>query len=196
MKQRVFVFAPDRCFGCLGCTAACAATHETPAGLFWREVLKLPPEDGDHRTVYLSHACNHCEDSPCARACPTGALVKRSEDGVVLHRDWRCIGCRYCQMACPYDAIRYDVARGVVMKCNFCADRLDAGREPACVETCFAGALGQRVIDTDDEPAGLAREAPGFTPITAGRPSIRFVCGPARPLPKCAAEPGGEGRRV
>lgn len=182
MKQRVFVFAPDRCFGCFGCTAACVAANDTPAGLFWRNVLKLPPEDGDHRTSYLSLACNHCERAPCVRACPTGAMVKRRADGVVALREAFCIGCGYCLMACPYEAIRFDDRRGVVSKCSFCADRLAVGREPACIEACFAGALGQRVIDTEDEPEGFAREAPGFAPVAGSRPSIRFVRGPARPL--------------
>jgi Fe-S-cluster-containing dehydrogenase component len=195
MKQRVFVFAPDRCFGCLGCTAACVQANGTPAGVLWREVLKIPPEDGDHRTAWLSSACNHCEDAPCVKACPTGAMRKRGADGVVRLRERLCIGCSYCLLACPYEAIRFDVRRGVVSKCSFCADRLDAGREPACVETCFAGALGQRVIDTEDEPEDLAREAPGFAPVTGARASIRFARGPARTLPAPPAAGDAEGGR-
>jgi len=175
MKQRVFILATDRCFGCAGCVAACAEENRTAPGLFWRTLLKLPPEDGDHRTVVLSLACNHCAEAPCVTACPSRALVKRPEDGVVTFEETRCLGCRYCQMACPYDAIRWDDARRVISKCQFCAPRLDRGEEPACVATCFAGALTQRVVDLEDEPAGAEREAPGFHHDPAVRPAIRFL---------------------
>jgi anaerobic dimethyl sulfoxide reductase subunit B (iron-sulfur subunit) len=200
MKQRVFVFATDRCFGCAGCVAACAAANRTPAGGAWREVLKLPPQDGDHRTIYLSLACNHCETAPCVEACPSGALYKRAEDGVVVLRTELCIGCRYCQMACPYDAIRWDERQRVVAKCDFCARRLDRGRAPACVEVCFAGALTQRVIDA--EPDGCEREAPGFHHLEEARPAIRFLhattaqrLGRTEPFPPAApADASQDGR--
>lgn len=198
MKQRIFVYATDRCFGCGGCIAACVARSATPPGLFRRQVLKLPPEVGDHHTLYLSLACNHCVDAPCVRACPSRALVKRPQDGVVLHREDRCIGCRYCQMACPYDAIRWDEGRRIISKCDFCVDRLDRGRAPACVEACFAGALEHRVLDTEDEPAGCHKEAPGFSHLDEARPGIRFLhagtekrLSRTRPFPP--ARPGVQG---
>jgi Fe-S-cluster-containing dehydrogenase component len=175
MKQRVFIFDPKRCFGCNGCTAACSNANGTPPGLLWRTVHKLPPAPGDHFTVYLSVSCNHCADAPCVTACPSNALEKRASDGVVIHHADKCIGCRYCQMACPYDAIKWDEVRGVVSKCHFCHERLDAGREPACVETCFAGALMQTVIETDEEPSGWSTEAPGLRHLEAVNPSIRFA---------------------
>jgi len=175
MKQRVFVFATDRCFGCAGCVAACAAEHRTPPDLFWRTLHKLPPRNGDHRTVYLSLACNHCANAPCVNACPSGALVKRTRDGVVTLRETRCLGCGYCRMACPYDAIRWDEGGRVIAKCQFCAPRLDRGEEPACVAACFAGALTQRVIDLEDEPEGTEREAAGFPHHAEARPAIRFL---------------------
>jgi Fe-S-cluster-containing dehydrogenase component len=175
VKQRVFIFATDRCFGCAGCVAACAQENRTPPGLFWRMLDKLPPRDGDHHTLIFSLACNHCASAPCVKACPSGALVKRPRDGVVTLEDARCIGCRYCQMACPFDAIRWDEGRRVVSKCQFCASRLDRGEEPACVETCFGGALTQRVVDLEDEPEGVEREAPGFRHHPEVGPAIRFL---------------------
>jgi len=102
--QRVFVVDLGKCFGCFGCAAACTNANNTPPGTLWRQVHKLPPEEGSSALRWLSLACNHCENPPCVAACPSGALLKRVEDGVVLHLEERCLGCRYCQMACPYDA--------------------------------------------------------------------------------------------
>lgn len=175
MKQRYFIFDNARCFGCNGCVAACANSNDTPEGMLWRTLLKLPPHDGAHDTVYLSVACNHCHDAPCVSSCPANALEKRAGDGVVIHHEDRCIGCRYCQMACPYDAIKWDAARGVVSKCHFCHERLDKGMEPACVETCFAGALMQIVVEEADEPAHYEKEAPGLVHLPEVGPSIRFL---------------------
>jgi Fe-S-cluster-containing dehydrogenase component len=102
--------------------------------------------------------CNHCDNPPCTRVCPTQATWKRKQDGVVM-MDWhRCIGCRYCVAACPYGSrtfnwrdprpyiedIRADYPtreRGVVEKCTFCEERLARGQLPACVEACPSGAM-------------------------------------------------------
>ena len=175
MTQRYFIFDAEACFGCLGCIAACANANGTPAELFWREVHKLPPEDRDSRTRWLSLACNHCENPPCVQGCPSGALHKRAEDGVVLLEAELCIGCRYCQMTCPFGAIRWDLSAGRVSKCHFCHERLDEGREPACVETCFAGALSQVVVESGDELEGFDSDLHGFKSDSAAGPSIRFV---------------------
>ncbi len=111
---------------------------------FIREDLKEKP------TLLL---CNHCDNPPCTRVCPTGATWKREADGIVM-MDWhRCIGCRYCMVACPYGSRSFNFKdprpgieeitpeyptrmRGVVEKCTFCEERLARGLEPACVEVC------------------------------------------------------------
>jgi len=103
--------------------------------------------------------CNHCTNPPCVRVCPTKATFKRAEDGIVMMDFHRCIGCRYCMAGCPYGARSFNFRdprpyiktelnmkfptreRGVVEKCNFCAERLADGLLPACVEACKAGAL-------------------------------------------------------
>lgn len=177
MSRRVFIFDTERCFGCNGCVAACANANGTPAGLFWRQLHKLPPENGSRFTGYLSLACNHCRNAPCVTGCPSAALVQRVSDGVVLHRADRCIGCRYCQMACPYDAIRWDPREKVVSKCTFCYERLEQEREPACVETCFAGALIQTVVEDNEELEKYAGDTPGFSHHADVDPSIRFITG-------------------
>ncbi|GAW91759.1 sulfate reduction electron transfer complex DsrMKJOP subunit DsrO [Calderihabitans maritimus] len=101
--------------------------------------------------------CNHCANPPCVRVCPTKATFKR-EDGIVIMDYHRCIGCRYCMAACPYGARSFNFKdprpfiaevnpkfptreKGVVEKCNFCAERLAEGLLPACVEACKHGAL-------------------------------------------------------
>ncbi len=101
--------------------------------------------------------CNHCSNPPCVRVCPTQATFQR-KDGIVMMDYHRCIGCRYCMAACPYGSRSFNWGdprpyiknenmafptrtKGVVEKCNFCAERLAEGLKPACVEACKAGAL-------------------------------------------------------
>ncbi len=120
-------------------------------------------EEHRHLAERLHHMevpvlCNHCDNPPCTRVCPTGATWKREADGVVM-MDWhRCIGCRYCIAACPYGSRSFNWRdprpqleqidfnfptrqRGVVEKCNFCEERLARGEQPACVEACKSGAM-------------------------------------------------------
>ncbi|MBI3015262.1 MAG: 4Fe-4S dicluster domain-containing protein [Candidatus Tectomicrobia bacterium] len=115
--------------------------------------------------------CNHCDKPPCVRVCPTKATWKRA-DGIVM-MDWhRCIGCRYCIAACPYGSRSFNWldprpqirdlkadfptrSKGVVEKCNFCEERLAAGKPPACVEACPERAL---VFGDLEDPASRVRE--------------------------------------
>lgn len=166
-KQRFFVFDVSKCFGCMGCVAACANANETSDNMFWRNVFKLPPENAQSNTVYLSISCNHCENPACAMACPNKAYEKRQGDGVVIHRKDRCMGCSYCAMACPYDAIKMDKT---ALKCHFCYERLDQGEEPACVATCFGGAL----IQSQVLAKGCAKETLGLIHDPGLGPNIRF----------------------
>jgi anaerobic dimethyl sulfoxide reductase subunit B (iron-sulfur subunit) len=175
MKRHMFLFDRTRCFGCNGCVAACASTHGTPPELHFRKLFKLPPEDGASDTAYLTLACNHCVDAPCVKVCPSGAMHHDHIQGLVAIDAERCIGCRYCEMACPYDAIRFDPRTNVVSKCDFCADRLAENKEPACVATCFSSALQHRWVEVDEEPEGHSREVPGFTHHPGVGPMIRFA---------------------
>jgi Fe-S-cluster-containing dehydrogenase component len=135
------------CTGCNYCTYACKATNDTPGDINWNVVLDN--ETSYSRQVYLPRPCMHCENAPCVDVCPVGATYHRP-DGLVAMDYGKCIGCRYCQVACPYGARYFNWAagtqpnpmvprwghaeveqrpRGVVEKCTFCAHRIDAGLE-------------------------------------------------------------------
>jgi len=88
----------------------------------------------------LSVACMHCDKPLCAEVCPTTAITKRA-DGVVLIDNDKCIGCRYCEWACPYGAPQFNEELGVMTKCTFCEDLLAKGENPACVDACVMRCL-------------------------------------------------------
>ena len=98
--------------------------------------------------------CNHCTDAPCVKICPTQALFKR-EDGIVDFDNSRCIGCKACMQACPYDAIYIDEDTHTAAKCNFCAHRVDQGLEPACVVVCPTESIW--IGDLDDPASAISK---------------------------------------
>ena len=161
-----------KCVGCNACTAACKQVNATPPGVFWSKVLNY--ETGVYpraRLRFLPMLCMHCQVAPCLEACPTGATY-RGDGGLVLVEDDLCIGCRYCIMACPYEARSYNShdprgyypgkgmmefevigyqehPKSAIEKCTFCAPRLKEGKLPACVLTCPGGA---RIFGDLDSP--------------------------------------------
>jgi Fe-S-cluster-containing dehydrogenase component len=119
--------------------------------------------------------CNHCENPPCVRACPTKATFKRESDGIVMMDMHRCIGCRFCMAACPYGSRSFNFRdpqpfikeinpkyprrmKGVVEKCNFCAERLAEGQIPACVEASKGAIVFGDLMDADSEVRHVLRE--------------------------------------
>jgi len=139
-----FHFDSRACSGCKACQVACKDKHGLEVGRNWRRVYEVSGGGWQRRgeawvsdvfAFHLSISCNHCEAPICAEVCPALALQQR-EDGIVLLDAEKCIGCRYCEWACPYGSPQYDAARGVMSKCTFCADELDAGRPPVCVSAC------------------------------------------------------------
>ena len=136
----VFVMEPERCIDCEACMVACSVENEVPLGEHRNWIAKV--EKGTFPDVsigFLPENCHHCDNPPCERVCPTGATYRR-EDGLVLIDYDKCIGCKYCIMACPYDARYVNEEKKAVDKCTFCVHRLDQGLPPACVETCVGGA--------------------------------------------------------
>jgi Fe-S-cluster-containing dehydrogenase component len=135
------------CIGCQYCTFACQAINNLADDMRYNVVTTETTQSGEE--FFLSRPCMHCDEAPCVHACPVQATYKRA-DGIVAMNYDRCIGCRYCMVACPYDARVFNwkkpIAlspqsptfgyqevpnrpRGVVEKCTFCSHRIDAGLE-------------------------------------------------------------------
>ena len=149
MSRLAFFFDSSACSGCKTCQMACKDKNDLPVGQVWRRVYEVTgggwKQEGhswiqDVVAYNLSIACNHCEDPVCAKNCPTKAIRKR-EDGIVLIDQGACIGCKYCAWACPYGAPQFNPDKGVMGKCDLCADYLDQGKNPSCVDACPMRAL-------------------------------------------------------
>lgn len=144
-KQLGFYLDLQGCTGCKACQIACKDKNGLGVSLLWRRVVEINGGEWlllgnawlDNTFTYnLSTACMHCENPICMEVCPTRAISKRDADGIVLIDPKRCMGCRYCEWACPYGAPQFNPASGVMTKCNLCYDYLDAGKPPACVSAC------------------------------------------------------------
>jgi Fe-S-cluster-containing dehydrogenase component/formate-dependent nitrite reductase membrane component NrfD len=150
-----FVIDQHRCIGCHACTVACKEEHQVPVGVFrtWVKYIEKGefPNTSRHFGVMR---CNHCESAPCIAICPTNALFRRS-DGIIDFDNRRCIGCKSCMQACPYDALYIDPNNNTAAKCNFCAHRVEANLEPACVIVCPTQAI--IAGDLDDSASRVSR---------------------------------------
>ena len=205
MPRYGMVIDLKRCYGCYSCSMACKVKNHTPPGVFWARVLK--GETGKFPNVVrqaLPVLCMHCEEPSCLEVCPTGA-TRKQEDGIVVVDKDKCMGCKYCIMACPYGA-RYTVEKwesyfpdglplspyeefakreweeksgvGVATKCDFCRDRIAEGRDPACVEACPAKArtFGD-LDDPDSEVSFLIKRYRGevLNPELGNRPKVYYL---------------------
>ena len=150
-----FVIDQRKCIGCHACTVACKEENQVPLGVNRTWVKYI--EKGvfpDTRRYFSVMRCNHCDDAPCVTICPTVALYRRS-DGIVDFDGGRCIGCKSCMQACPYDALYIDPETKTAAKCHYCAHRVEAGLEPACVVVCPVAAIVPG--DLDDPHSPIAR---------------------------------------
>ncbi len=147
-QQYAFEVDLDVCTGCKACVVACHNLNGLDDGELWRSVGLL--HGGDSQTAALqtvTTSCHHCVEPACMAGCPTQAYEKDPITGIVKHLDDQCFGCQYCTLMCPYDAPKYNEARGIVRKCDMCSDRLLHGQAPACVQACPNEAIAIRVID-------------------------------------------------
>ncbi len=143
-----------RCVGCNSCALACKETNNMPdadieptklssKALTFVEPHEVTTISGDAKKRYVKRQCMHCLNASCASACPVGAMYK-SDEGPIVYRAERCMGCRYCQLACPFAIPSFEWDNGitpVISKCWMCHDRLQEGLKPACVEACPTGTL-------------------------------------------------------
>ena len=166
----------NRCVGCLACSVACKAVNNVPIGSYWNKVVRVGPNpipggSGQYPDVYmyfLPISCQHCENPACLKVCPVGATYKDDMGRVEIHYD-KCIGCRICMAACPYNARVFNWSeperdpnwnygdkdvpvrpKGVAETCTLCKERTDRGDLPMCVRVCPGRA---RVYGDLDDPA-------------------------------------------
>jgi Fe-S-cluster-containing dehydrogenase component/formate-dependent nitrite reductase membrane component NrfD len=155
MTRLGFALLSDSCIGCHACTVACKSEHDVPLGVnrTWVKYIETGEFPNTGRTFSVMR-CNHCDDAPCMTICPTSAL-HRAPNGVVDFDDSRCIGCKACMNACPYDAIYINPETNTAHKCNFCNHRVEVGLEPACVVVCPTHAIVTG--DLDDPTSEISR---------------------------------------
>jgi Fe-S-cluster-containing dehydrogenase component/formate-dependent nitrite reductase membrane component NrfD len=150
-----FVIDQRKCIGCHACTVACKEENQVPLGVnrTWVKYIEKGTFP-DTRRYFSVMRCNHCDNAPCVTICPTVALYRRP-DGIVDFDGDRCIGCKSCMQACPYDALYIDPETQTAAKCHYCAHRVEVGLEPACVIVCPVQAIVPG--DLDDPGSGIAR---------------------------------------
>jgi anaerobic dimethyl sulfoxide reductase subunit B (iron-sulfur subunit) len=185
-EQLGFVHHNVDCIGCRACEIACKDKNGLPAGPRFRRVQYV--EGGSFPEVFaykVNVSCNHCADPACLPTCPTGAIWKRKDNGVVDIDSTLCIGCRRCEAACPYGAPQFIPEQNIVSKCNMCIDELEAGRKPYCVMACMMRVLDigpidklrakeheTKAIGPADEPVSAVKN---FANPELTNPSIVFV---------------------
>jgi len=139
-----------RCIGCHACTVACKTENQVPLGVNRTWVKYV--EKGRYpnvRRVFQVMRCNHCDNPPCVEICPVSAMYQR-RDGIVDFQSERCMGCKACMQACPYDAIYIDPDRNTAAKCHLCGHRTELGLEPACAAVCPERAIVTGDLDDCD----------------------------------------------
>ncbi|MGB3683573.1 MAG: NrfD/PsrC family molybdoenzyme membrane anchor subunit [Rubrobacteraceae bacterium] len=167
MANYGFIIDNRKCIGCHACTVACKAEHEVPVGVnrTWVKYIEKGEFPDTQRAFHVMR-CNHCADAPCVTACPVTALFTR-EDGIVDFNWDRCIGCKACTQACPYDALYIDPNTSTAAKCNYCAHRVDVGLEPSCVQVCPEHAI---ISGDMDDPTTEISQLLSREKVTSRRP--------------------------
>lgn len=183
MKQYILLADLDRCIGCRGgCQVACKTEHETSLGPSRSQFYTIGPTGSfpDLEMYFMPVMCQQCEQPACTEACPTGACYKDDADGVIKIYQEKCVGCKKCMKACPYNAIIFNQSLHIAEKCDLCDSRRKEGKEPACVTNCAGGALIYGDIDNPDSEVSKALKAAGTGHVFSlrdmgNRPSGKFI---------------------
>lgn len=145
-----------KCIACFSCRLGCQMQNELEADQAYIRLEQT--ESGVYPSVaveYIYIQCQHCGNAPCIKVCPTTANKARP-DGVILVDHKKCIGCKYCLVACPYQARIQDHKTGIVEKCRFCIELVEDGQQPQCVTTCLTDC---RIFgDLDDPESDISKE--------------------------------------
>jgi tetrathionate reductase subunit B len=176
MARLGMVIDLTRCMRCGACMIACKTEHQIGTGkhggheyyrigMFTYETGKYPSV----KTIFVPTLCMQCENSPCIDVCPMQGALYRRYDGIVKVNEERCNGCKLCIQACPYKALYFNEEKLVVDKCDFCANRVDQGLEPACVAACMGKALIFGDLDKPDSEVSKIIEKNDIRP---GRPLL------------------------
>lgn len=180
-KQLAFYFEQQHCTGCDACQIACKDKYDLAIGQLFRKVYEVAGGDfrikgeaviPDIYAFWVSVSCNHCARPVCIESCPTGALQKRSKDGIVHIDQERCIGCRRCAESCPYDSPQYNPSTGKVAKCDFCLDLLDDNKPPVCVSACPMRALDYGSLDLLWQKYGRVSHTRGMPDASITQPAL------------------------
>lgn len=172
------VMRQDRCVDCELCKEACVKTNKVPNYGYRTTILeKVSPNAIGNKREFIPVLCNQCNNPPCVRACPTKATYKDKTNGIVQMEDKKCIGCKSCVLACPYNARYFSEEKHAIDKCNFCFDtKLSKGHKTtACSEACPAdvrvfGDLSDpesrvyKLVHQIEKPVWVLREETGVKP--------------------------------
>ena len=141
IPRKAMLIDITQCAGCNACQDACKAQNKLKEGAETALSSTAYTALEDHNGTTVRRMCQHCEHPTCVSVCPVGAFTK-TEIGPVLYDESKCIGCRYCMQACPFQVPRYEWTSNYprVQKCRFCYDRIKEGLQPACAEACPTGA--------------------------------------------------------
>lgn len=174
------IFDQNKCVGCGACKEACSETNHVPAGQLRMTLERQSPLDrtpGNRKYVRVS--CQQCSEPPCVRVCPTGAAHIDPATNIVTMDNSRCVGCKYCIAACPYNVRYINSETKVADNCDFCLKtKLANGEEPACVQACRHGAL--YFGDVNDPQSIISRllrvkDTVRIRPHLGTEPSLRYV---------------------
>ncbi len=187
-----FVIDNRKCIGCHACTVACKSEHDVAIGVNRTWVKQVEKgEFPNTRRLFSVLRCNHCTHAPCVEICPVQSLYIR-DDGIVDFDNERCIGCKACMQACPYDALYIDPETETAAKCNYCSHRVDIGLEPACVNVCPEHAIisGDMDNQTTEIAQLLAREQVTVRrPEKSTIPNVFYINGDQASLNPTATKP-------